>query len=53
MLHGFLKDSSPILRVILESVHACQVASVVSESVTPWTVAYQAPLSVGFSRQEY
>ena len=21
--------------------------------VTPWTVAYQAPLSVGFSRQEY
>ena len=22
-------------------------------SVTPWTVAYQAPLSVGFPRQEY
>ena len=22
-------------------------------SVTPWTVAYQAPLSMGFSRQEY
>ena len=21
--------------------------------VTPWTVAYQAPLSMGFSRQEY
>ena len=21
--------------------------------VTPWTVAYQAPLSTGFSRQEY
>ena len=21
--------------------------------VTPWTAAYQAPLSVGFSRQEY
>ena len=20
---------------------------------TPWTVAYQAPLSMGFSRQEY
>ena len=20
---------------------------------TPWTVAYQAPLSIGFSRQEY
>ena len=22
-------------------------------SVTPWTVAYQAPPSIGFSRQEY
>ena len=22
-------------------------------SVTPWTVAYHAPLSMGFSRQEY
>ena len=21
--------------------------------VTPWTVAYQAPLSIGFSKQEY
>ena len=21
--------------------------------VTPWTVAYQGPLSIGFSRQEY
>ena len=27
--------------------------SVVSDSVTPWTVTRQAPLSVGFSRQEY
>ena len=26
--------------------------SVVSDSVTPWTVAYQAPPSMGFSRQE-
>ena len=26
---------------------------VVSVSVTPWTVAHQAPLSMGFSRQEY
>ena len=25
--------------------------SVVSNSATPWTVAYQAPLSMGFSRQ--
>ena len=27
--------------------------SVLSDSVTPWTVARQAPLSLGFSRQEY
>ena len=27
--------------------------SVVSDSATPWTAAYQAPLSMGFSRQEY
>ena len=25
----------------------------VQHSVTPWTVAYQAPPSMGFSRQEY
>ena len=25
----------------------------VSDSVTPWTLAHQAPLSMGFSRQEY
>jgi len=27
--------------------------SVVSDSVTPQTVAHQVPLSMGFSRQEY
>ena len=26
---------------------------VVSDSCTPWTVAHQAPLSMGFSRQAY
>ena len=30
--------------------HAC---SVVSDSVTPWTVAHQAPLCLGLPRQEY
>ena len=29
------------------------VFSVVPDSVTPWAVAYQAPLSMEFSRQEY
>ena len=27
--------------------------SVVSDSVTPWTAAYQAPPPMGFSKQEY
>ena len=27
--------------------------SVMSDSAAPWTVAHQAPLSMGFSRQEY
>ena len=27
--------------------------SVTSNSATPWTVAHQAPLSMGFFRQEY
>ena len=31
----------------------CTVASAVSDFATPWTVACQAPLAVGFPRQEY
>ena len=31
----------------------CVIPSVVSNSVTPWTVICQAPLSMEFSRQEY
>ena len=33
------------------AVLCCQ--SVVSDSVTPWTVACQAPVSMKFSKQEY
>ena len=33
--------------------YAISDASVVSNSATLWTVAHQAPLSMGFSRQEY
>ena len=29
------------------------IAWVISDSATPWTVAHQALLSMGFSRQEY
>ena len=31
----------------------CSVAPVVADSATPWTVAPQAPLSMGFFMQEY
>ena len=31
----------------------CVSCLVVSDSATPWTVAHKAPLSMGFSRQEY
>ena len=33
--------------------NVCEVTSVVSNSVTQWTVACQTPLSMGFPRQEY
>ena len=35
-----------------EPVMCVCVCSVVSDSATPWTVAHQAPLSMGFFRQE-
>ena len=43
------------LELILKSmwVRGCKVISVESDSMTPWTIACQAPLSIGFSRQEY
>ena len=31
----------------------CQLLSRVQLVATPWDVAHQAPLSMGFSRQEY
>ena len=33
--------------------YVCASHSVVSDSSAPWTVACQAPLFMGFSRQEY
>ena len=37
----------------LRLVHVNAVTSVVSDSATPWTVAHQAPLSMGSTWQEY
>ena len=41
------------LLLCYSKMHVCSVALVRSSSVTLQTVAHQAPLSVGFSRQEY
>ena len=39
---------------ILETMKSkSESCSNMSYSATPWTVAHQAPLSTGFSRQEY
>ena len=38
---------------LIASFNAKWNCSVMSDSATPWTVAYEAPLSMGFSRQEY
>ena len=35
------------------SIHAVCMPSLVQLFVTPWTAVHQAPLTVGFSRQEY
>ena len=38
----------------MPAIHVCVLsASVVSDSATLWTAARQAPLSMGFFRQEY
>ena len=47
---------SPLCYQYMLGVYVCVcvcvcVCSVVSDSTTPWTVAHQAPLSMGFSRQ--
>ena len=47
-----LKSVSVCFKVFF-GVCCCQVASVVSDCATPWTAAYQASLSLGFSRQEH
>ena len=50
--HCLLRLFSYTNLIMLRCVHAC-ILSDVRQFVTPWTVAYQAPLSVGFFRQEY
>ena len=37
----------------LETAHCCSVTKSCLTLATPWTAVHQAPLSVGFPRQEY
>ena len=51
-------EKARILSILSESISkpvlvVCVFKSQVSPFATPWTVACQAPLSMGFSRQEY
>ena len=42
-----------LCKILSSSSSRSEVAKLGPTLVTPWTVACQAPLSVGFSRQEY
>ena len=46
-------DSCSDGRAMLSSVQFSSVAQSCATLCDPWTVAHQAPLSMGFSRQEY
>ena len=48
-MHPLVQNSFLLLRCICSA----QLLSRVQLFLIPWTVARQAPLSVGFSRQEY
>ena len=52
---GVLRPSQERLSVWqkTEAAASCEVTKLCLTFATPWTVAHQAPLSVGFSRQEY
>ena len=56
-LHSFMCDLSigalPNHHLMIYLLSALCVLNHVQIFVTPWTVARQAPLSMGFSRQEY
>ena len=42
-----------VKKIVLEDVGEVKLLCCVWLFATPWTVAHQAPLSMGFSRQEY
>ena len=50
IVHGVSKSQTQLSDFHLVNVKSLSCAQLF---VTPWTVAYQASLSMGFSRQEY
>ena len=42
-----------LIQMVVSEGSVCVSCSVLSDSATPWTVAHQASLSMGFSWQEY
>ena len=50
---SYSRDSGRKSNLLYQRSEAKWGRSVVSDSATPWTVAYQAPQSTDFSRQEY
>ena len=50
---GMVVCFSPTLLSVRQPMCVCQSLIHVQLFATPWTVAHQAPLSMGFSRQEY
>ena len=51
--YGVFQITKSSFRLLKAKKSKCQSLSPVQVFVTPWTVACQAPLSLGFSRQEY
>ena len=55
LVPGILQARIPEWVAFSSPMHACMLShfSCVQFCATPWTAAHQAPLSTGFSRQEY
>ena len=54
IVHGVTKSQTYYKILAIFPVKSESIScSVMSDPATPWTVAHQAPLSMGFSRQEY
>ena len=49
----YYSEKEFLKRIWIHTECSVRSQSIVSDSVTPWTIACQAPLSMGFSRQEY